>query len=156
MGFTAELDSALQTLKAYVLADGQPLTTQQIEDARLAASEDLPEAISFIRSSTRKMDGLINAILKISRDGRRQLKPEPLDLKPLIETTAASVHHQIGESGGHTEISTEVASIISDRLSLEQILGNLLTTLSNISHPIARSSFLYGRSRMDGTSFAWK
>ncbi|MUZ97929.1 histidine kinase, partial [Agrobacterium vitis] len=152
MGFTAELDSALQTLKAYVLADGQPLTTQQIEDARLAASEDLPEAISFIRSSTRKMDGLINAILKISRDGRRQLKPEPLDLKPLIETTAASVHHQIGESGGHTEISTEVASIISDRLSLEQILGNLFDNAIKYKSP-DRPVVLSIRAVSDGRHF---
>ena len=38
--------------------------------------DDLPEAIGFIRSSTHKMDGLINAILKLSREGRRVLKPE--------------------------------------------------------------------------------
>ncbi|ACM35264.1 MULTISPECIES: sensor histidine kinase [Rhizobium/Agrobacterium group] len=152
MGFTAELDSALQILKTYVLADGQPLTPQQIEDARLAASEDLPEAISFIRSSTRKMDGLINAILKISRDGRRQLKPEELDLKPLIETTAASVHHQISESGGHTEISTDVASIISDRLSLEQILGNLFDNAIKYKSP-DRPVVLSIRAVSDGRHF---
>ena len=39
---------------------------------RLAIEEDLPESIGFIRSSTQKMDRLINAILKLSREGRRQ------------------------------------------------------------------------------------
>jgi signal transduction histidine kinase len=50
---------------------------------RLGVEEDLPEAIGFIRSSTKKMDGLINAILKISRDGRRELKPERVNREAL-------------------------------------------------------------------------
>lgn len=125
MGFTAELDTSLKALQAYVLADGDKLTEDQIREARLAASEDLPEAIGFIRSSTRKMDGLINAILKISRDGRRPLKPERIDLKALVEATSASVHHQISESDGTVRIDIRVPSIHTDRFSLEQILGNL-------------------------------
>ena len=54
------------------------------EEARLAADEDMPEAIGFIRSSTSKMDRLINAILKLSREGRRALQPERVDLGELL------------------------------------------------------------------------
>ena len=43
-------------------------------------TEELPEAIGFIRTSTQKMDRLINAILKLSREGRRNLTPERLDM----------------------------------------------------------------------------
>ena len=72
------------------------------------------------------MDGLINAILKISREGRRQLKPEALDLPELVEATAAAIQHQVIEDGGaiHTDIA--VKRLISDKLSMEQVLGNLL------------------------------
>src|SRR5690606_14196367 len=63
MGFTAELDETMKSIQAYVLAEGEP-TEQETAEAKRAAAEDLPEAIGFIRSSTRKMDGLINAILK--------------------------------------------------------------------------------------------
>ncbi|WP_144860134.1 CHASE3 domain-containing protein [Mesorhizobium sp. J18] len=126
MGFTAELDETMKSIQAYVLADGEPLSEQEIEDARTAAAEDLPEAIGFIRSSTRKMDGLINAILKISREGRRPLKPEQIDLKALLEATAATVHHQVSETGGEVGIEVDVPEIVSDRLSLDQIFGNLL------------------------------
>jgi CHASE3 domain sensor protein len=66
MGFTSELESTMKTIRNYVLADGGELNESDIHEARQAAAEDLPEAIDFIRSSTRKMDGLINAILKIS------------------------------------------------------------------------------------------
>ncbi len=135
MGFTAELDASLKALQTYVLADGGTLTEEQIREARLAASEDLPEAIGFIRSSTKKMDGLINAILKISRDGRRPLKPEQIGLKNLVESTSASVHHQISESAGEVHLDIRVSSINTDRFSLEQILGNLFDNAVKYKHP---------------------
>jgi signal transduction histidine kinase len=125
MGFTAELESTVGTLQSYMAAHDDA-DDPRWNDARLAATEDLPEAIGFIRSSTRKMDGLINAILKISREGRRQLRPEQLDLNDIIEASTAAVHHQISENGGSVTTDVKVPRIISDKLSLEQILGNLL------------------------------
>lgn len=135
MGFTAELEASAKALQAYVLADGKTLGEEQIREARLAASEDLPEAIGFIRSSTKKMDGLINAILKISRDGRRQLKPERIDLRQLIEATSDSVQHQIAQAGGQVVVDIQMATMVSDKFSLEQILGNLFDNAVKYKHP---------------------
>ncbi len=126
MGFTSELDATMKSIQAYVLADGEPLSEQEIQEARTAASEDLPEAIGFIRSSTRKMDGLINAILKISRDGKRPIKPEQIDLRGLLEANLATVQHQIVDAEGTTKLTVGVPEIVSDRMSLEQVVGNLL------------------------------
>jgi signal transduction histidine kinase len=126
MGFTSELDAAVKPLRAYVLADGGTVGEQDILDARRAAAEDLPEAIGFIKASARKMDALINAILKISRDGRRELRPEPVDVEALAEATAGAVRHQIAEAGGTVTIDVPIGTIVSDRLSLDQILGNLV------------------------------
>lgn len=125
MGFTSELQASLSAIQAYVLADGKSPSSDDILEARRAASEDLPEAIGFIRSSTKKMDGLINAILKISRDGRRELKIERVDLNVLAETGAAAVNHQVSESDGVVTIGNNLPTVISDRLSLEQVFGNL-------------------------------
>lgn len=124
MGFTSELETTLAAIKALVLDDTKDEHLRQ--QARDAVAEDLPEAIGFIRSSTRKMDALINAILKISRDGRRPVKPEKVDLEAMLTATLASVHHQIGENEGSAEVLVKPGAIISDRMSLEQIFGNLL------------------------------
>src|SRR5690606_31534585 len=80
MGFTSEMEASVNILRSYM--ESRPVENDPFdEEARLAATEDLPEAINFIRAATRKMDGLINAILKISREGRRQLKPDSVDLE---------------------------------------------------------------------------
>lgn len=136
MGFTSELDASLKSISTYVLADGTPLSETDVNDARVAVEQDLPEAIAFIRSSTKKMDGLINAILKISRDGRRELKPERIDLGELLEATAASIYHQVSEAGGEVNISVAQArGLITDRFSLEQIFGNLFDNAVKYKHP---------------------
>lgn len=126
MGFTAELDETMESIQKYVLDEGGTLEEHEIHDARQAAREDLPEAIGFIRSSTKKMDALINAILKISRDGRRPLKPEKIDLGELLQASADSITHQVAETGGEIAIDVDLPAVMSDRLSLDQIFGNLL------------------------------
>lgn len=126
MGFTSELEATFKPIDGYVEA-GEAATPEQREAAREALRDDIPEAVGFIRSSTRKMDGLINAILKISREGRRTLKPETIDLTKAAEAAAAAVHHQAsGEDGGGIDVDSQVPRIVTDRLSLDQILGNLL------------------------------
>ncbi|WP_244488947.1 sensor histidine kinase [Devosia sp. Root635] len=134
MGFTSELETSVGQLSDY-MKDRPENDDPQFAEARLAATEDLPEAITFIRAATRKMDSLINAILKISREGRRQLKAEALNLSDIIAATVASVQHQIGESGGAATVDVQVPRITSDRLSLEQILGNLLDNAVKYQQP---------------------
>jgi signal transduction histidine kinase len=131
VGFTSELETSMQTLQRFV-GDGKepPSETtpeadaQLAEDARVAANSDLPEAVGFIRASTTKMDRLINAILKISREGRRELRPEHIDLKALFDAGAASVQHE--QIGARIDVPPRMPGIVSDRLALEQVFGNLI------------------------------
>ena len=130
MGFTSELEESLKAIQsAFRSSDSASAVCQNDgppEEARTAVLEDLPEAIGFIKSSIRKMDGLINAILKLSREGRRVLTPETLRLDALLKSAAANLRHQVAEAGGEVKIEAKVPPVISDRLALEQIFGNLL------------------------------
>ena len=130
MGFTSELEESLKAIQsAFRSSDSASAVCQNDgppEEARTAVLEDLPEAIGFIKSSIRKMDGLINAILKLSREGRRVLTPETLRLDALLKSAAANLRHQVAEAGGEVKIEAKVPPLISDRLALEQIFGNLL------------------------------
>lgn len=121
MGFTSELEASMKTVGPFVAGDAS-----LADKARLATAEDIPEAIRFIRASTAKMDGLINAILKLSREGRRELRAEPINLVALFATAAASVRHQTEEVGATIELPTSAPSVISDKLALEQIVGNVV------------------------------
>jgi signal transduction histidine kinase len=149
MGFTSELETSLTAIKAYVDATGAAGEESVAGQARLAVSEDMPEAIGFIRSSTVKMDGLINAILKLSREGRRTLKPERIELEPLLRSAANNLHHQAMEADGEIAIEVSAPPLVSDRLALEHIFGNLLDNAVKYHQP-GRPLRIVVRAREEG------
>ncbi len=121
MGFTRELEDVREILAEHLSQIRGPLP----EQVRVAIEEDLPEALSFIRSSTERMDRLINAILRLSREGRRSLAPETIPLKDLVTELARGLAHRADAVGAIIEVGA-MPSIVSDRIALEQIFGNLL------------------------------
>jgi signal transduction histidine kinase len=128
IGFTGEFEESLTTMKALVdrsepkSVSADPL----LDEARIATAEHMPEAIRFIRSSANKMDSLINAILKLSREGRRALRPERVELEDVVTKSASAIQHQLSEAGGKISFHFDIPALLHDRLSLEQIFGNLL------------------------------
>ena len=124
MGFTSELEVGAGRLKTYF--DGREPTEEETQDAKRAAEEEIPEAVHFIRASTTKMDGLIGAILKLSREGRRELKRERVDLHALLIDVTTSLQHQLDSAGATLELPDTLPSVVADRLALEQVFGNIL------------------------------
>ncbi|HET9617939.1 MAG TPA: CHASE3 domain-containing protein [Pseudolabrys sp.] len=132
MGFTSELE-ALRTdifdqvarlsteLAALNAQAAEAADTGEIE--RLGA--DFDEAIRFIKTSIGNMDRLINAVLKLSREGRREFRPERVDMDELLSSITATVTHRAVELGARIEVGT-LPSIETDRLAVEQIFANLV------------------------------
>lgn len=126
MGFTAELEAALRPLSELIEQTEKRAPGLASPEAKLAVQEDLPEAIGFIRTSTQKMDRLINAILRLSREGRRTISPERIELTRLGEAIVGGIRHLIDDRGASVEIQPDMPAIVSDPLALEQILSNLI------------------------------
>ncbi len=124
MGFTGELETTTRTLHrhtaALATADGKLPS-----DLEEAIEQDLPEAIRFIRSSTDKMDRLIGAILRLSREGRRLLRPERIAMDELVRAALDALAHQVQEAGAEVEVGS-LPDLISDRLAVDQVVTNLL------------------------------
>lgn len=125
MGFTSELETARQAIAGYLHKSEASGWDAPDANTRLAIEEDLPEAIGFIRTSTQKMDRLINAILNLSRQGRRSLAPEVLDLTTIASGIAGSLQHRIQETGTSLNVGP-LPSVVNDRVAVEQILSNLI------------------------------
>jgi signal transduction histidine kinase len=125
IGFTSELESATFTLNKFVadhiVASDLPIPA----DVRAASEEDLPEAIRFIQTSTAKMDRLINAILRLSREGRRVITPETIDMESLLANVIDSVRHQVSVADADVTLGA-VPKLVSDRVAIDQIFSNLI------------------------------
>ncbi|MGN6621664.1 MAG: sensor histidine kinase [Sphingomonas sp.] len=135
MGFTAELDTSTKAIADLIERAEAEAPDLLTEDARIAATEDLPEAIGFIRSSTAKMDALINAILKLSREGRRVLAPEKLDMGALIGKIGETLRHRLDEREAELIVDHSLPDLVADRLAIDQIFSNLIENAVKYLHP---------------------
>jgi signal transduction histidine kinase len=140
MGFTSELETLRKELfeklgEANGLAGADTL------------SKDFDEAFGFIKSSIARMDRLIAAILRISREGNRPLNAELIDTKALVEGLVAGVEHQIREKEAGVEVGS-LPSIVTDRLALEQVFSNLIENAIKFLKPGAKGEIkIEGQSR---------
>ena len=135
MGFTAELEASAKPLEK-LLADAEAAAPQIVSpEARDAVRQDLPESIGFIRTSTQKMDRLINAILQLSRQGKRVLTPQALDMNEVFAGIVGTLQHRIDEQGVSVTIDRNLPGLFSDRLAIEQIFANLVENGLNYLKP---------------------
>jgi signal transduction histidine kinase len=123
MGFTGELEvvrkelfERLSSLRARLEVDSEP-------DERLAREFD--EALNFIKNSITRMERLIKAILKLTREGRRELRLESIDMTEMARAAADGFGYQAQEAGASITIEP-LPPCVGDRLALEQIFANLL------------------------------
>ena len=131
MGFTSELEQLRNDIfrRIAALASPAPVAADNAElvlegdDRQL--SQDFSEALEFIKSSIAKMDRLITAILNLTREGRREFEPVPIDTRELIEAIVTTMAHQASEAKAEIRIAP-LPNVVSDRLALEQIFSNLI------------------------------
>ncbi len=136
MGFTSELEELRGDIfrriasKTAIASDGEraiePVNEEPVlegEDKKL--SDEFTEALGFIKSSIGRMDRLIGAILNLTREGRREFRPEHIDLNEFLQGIVSSVAHQAAEADATIRIEA-LPDITSDRLAIEQIFSNLI------------------------------
>ncbi|MFC1836516.1 PAS domain S-box protein, partial [Thermodesulfobacteriota bacterium] len=133
-GFSRELQRSLDSLRPVVLGALPELDGPRREAISFALDEDIPEAMGFIEASASRMEHLIDAILKLSRIGRRDLELEVLHMSNLVRETFNSLAHQINRAGVRMEV-TELPDVLADRTSMEQIMGNLISNVINYLAP---------------------
>ncbi len=125
MGFASEIDvwqkEIFERLGMLRRQGGDGQNAEKDEALRV----DVEEALGFIKSSVAKMDRLIGALLKLSREGQRQFQPQFVDMTQLMHSTLEALAHQAKAVNAKVSIG-DLPTISSDRLALEQVFSNLI------------------------------
>lgn len=164
MGFTSELEELRTDIFGRIarysrsagkvsaapepIGEANPADAPELQTEDKQLSQDFSEALGFIKSSIGKMDRLISAILNLTREGRRDFHPVPIDTRELIETIISSVAHQASEANAQIRIEP-LPDIVSDRLALEQIFSNLIdNALKYLKPGVPGDILIKGRNKL--------
>ncbi|KAA0695061.1 sensor histidine kinase [Halopseudomonas laoshanensis] len=124
-GFSTEIGYSMDELKALLGPAIATMNQQQQAEVLAILDEDIPEALQFIGSSVERMDGQIQAVLKLSRLGRKELTWEQVDSALVVKQVLSSLKHQLEDKQFVVKVR-DLPSVEADAFALEQIFGNLL------------------------------
>jgi PAS domain S-box-containing protein len=147
-GFAAELRSALDVLDSAFLEAMPHLSKDLRQSAEMSLKEDIPESLDYIDSSASRMDYFVNAVLRLSRLGRREMIFEPLNLESIVNSVQKGLAHQIEEKQIKITVNP-LPEVMGDRTSIEQIVANILTNAVLYLDPARPGRIEIGGEKLD-------
>jgi signal transduction histidine kinase len=115
------------------IAEGRSFLTKYVptlseEDKKIYSAifeHDITEAVGFMGASVSRMDFLLESVLKLSRLGRSELKPEPVHMEQLVHSLLKTLAHQIESHRAQVTVGA-LPDMVIDKTAIERIFGNLL------------------------------
>ena len=123
-GFSGELRSLLKQAIELIGKNGTE-TTEVGSELTTLVSEEIPEALTFIEKAASTMDKLINAMLKLSFLGRRELEFQEVDATQVVEDLQAKMIGLIQSTNAEILLGP-LPVVMADRVAFEQIVENIL------------------------------
>ncbi len=133
-GFAGEIHLSLEESMSLLSQAITALPAEAQSKITTIFTQDIPEALSFIKSGVERMDMLTIALLDLSRIGRREFNYTEVDTNALVTRCLNSLAYDITTKD--IEISLKsLPEIVCDPMALEQIFGNLLDNAIKYLHP---------------------
>lgn len=121
-GFSNELARACERMNARLAnAPGNLVEKKDLVEL----SEDVPEALSFIRAGVAKMDKLLAGFLRFSRLGRAALSIENLDMNAMLKEISRTVEFQVSRNNASIKVD-DLPSCLGDATQINQVFSNLV------------------------------
>lgn len=131
LGFSKELNLSRTDLGAILqrpMADAERQRAQQLLD------RDMAESIRFIQTAVTRLSAIIDSLLRLSRAGRVEYRPQVVELQPVIQRIVEAMRATITEKGAEVTIRP-LPSIWGDSTAIDQIFANLVGNAVNYLDP---------------------
>ncbi len=148
-GFSSELEYTVRDIRSLIEKYLQVMDAEDRRKLEVFLNEDLGQALKFIGFSVTRMDSLINAVLSLSRIGRREIKLERIDMNAVTRNILNSLAHQIEERQVQIKVAN-LPEITADTLTAEQIIGNILDNALKYLDPLRRGELNIFSEERDG------
>lgn len=131
-GFTKELVVGCDQLREglYELDPASPVRQRLLA----VVDGEMQEAVGFIQTAVTRLSAIVDALLRLSRAGRVDFRPERVDLDEMAARIVRSLRVSIDEKRAEVRVE-RLPAVFADRSAIEQVLANLIVNAVNYLDP---------------------
>ncbi len=131
-GFSQELATVSAELRGLLEEAG--LSPEQRRRGLQLLDRDAGQSIHFIQSAVKRLSGIIDALLRLSRVGRVEYRMQVVDVRAAVVRVVESLRDTIARQGAEVTLG-ELPPAQGDPVALEQIFANLIGNAVNYLDP---------------------
>ncbi len=111
----------------------------------------VPESVDSLDESAIKIAGLLDGIIKVSKQGRLEMRPRTMDAEAVIKKELAAMAYQVETAGALVEVGT-LPGCTADPAAVGQIFANLISNAIRYRHGSRRPVVTISGSKKSGVS----
>jgi PAS domain S-box-containing protein len=144
LAFSAHLQKDTELLAQYIPNDVKNEAT-----CRKILTSKVPSAVKHIQRSIDKMDNMINALLEVSRTGRRMMKITKIPMNRMMQDVKEQLLAQIDESDAQIQLDL-LPDCYGDNYLINQLFLNIISNAIKYRVPHQKPMIhVYGESDKD-------
>lgn len=145
-GFGHELENSINELKR-VLGNNKKL-----RNLNGIVQKDIPEALSFILSSTHKMETMIGGILKLARIKREILNDTQINVRYILDRIIRNNEEIIKDKKIKVEIISPIRKVVGDQKLLTMALEKIIENSIMYTDSKKRSKIIISSEKREGSN----
>jgi signal transduction histidine kinase len=146
-GFCQELTMACDRLKT--LFEEEAMSDGARESINPLVTQDIPEAVRFIRAGADSVNTVTSGILRFIRLGQIDIQWERLDMNRLMMGIVSSMEFQLKEKGAVLQIE-DLPDCMGDEVLITQVFANLIDNAQKYLEPSRPGEMTISGKIVDG------
>jgi signal transduction histidine kinase len=148
-GFCQELTMACDRLKT--LFEEEAMSDAVRKNVNPLVTQDIPEAVRFIRAGADSVNSVTSGILRFIRLGQMDIQWERLDMNHLMMGITSSMEFQLKKKGVVLHIG-DLPDCMGDDVLVTQVFGNLIDNAQKYLEPSRPGEISISGKTVDGWS----
>ena len=146
-GFCKELTMACDRLRT--LFEEEAMSDAARDHINPLVTQDIPEAVRFIRAGADSVNSVTSGILRLIRLGQMDIQWERLDMNQLMMGIVSSMEFQLKEKGVVLQIE-DLPDCMGDEVLVTQVFANLIDNAQKYLDPSRTGEITIAGKLIDG------
>ena len=144
--FSQELSLVLESIRQLIAGSDWP--AERTEQGLTLIDVDMQRGIRFIQTAVTRLDAIIDALLRLSRAGRVEYRPQWIDTNQMVGRILESMSSTIFDRGVMLEVA-DLPECWGDPTAVEQVFANLIGNAVNYLDAARPGTIAIGSSQVD-------